>query len=206
MIYMEEIKMNEKKIIDALKKLQDSVFGLEARYSEFCYTQNETAIELDILKTEAFFEELLSYVRTDSNYTYVLEEHISDFLNIVIRYIDCTFSASEQKLSSIKKIADSVRKEHEEQVSTFDILITDQKDCMDSDTYALYEKFTKEIAHIDQDAFYVCIRHALEKFADVHKTNCLYSEEMTIHFAHKISRLANEIQFEYRHGAPARRR
>ena len=202
---MGDIKANEKKIMDALRKLSDSVFGLESKYTEFCYSDEEGTLALDEEKTKNFISELLSYAKADVKFLVELEPLLVDFIHIAIRYIDCTFSPSEQKLSSIKKIADTVRKERIDQVSTFDILITDQKEYIDSTTYTLYENFTHRIVEIDQDAFYLCTKHALEKFADDHMLNCLYSEELSKQFARKITRFANEIAFEYRNGTPRRR-
>ena len=201
---MSNIDKNEEKLIKALKELQNSVFGLEARYTSYCYSCEDRSFSLNHEKTAEFINELMTYIKADKQFDSSMEKPIFDFLHIVIQYMDCTFSISEHKLSSIKKIADTIRKQKPDQISTFDILITDQKEHMDPTSYSLYEEFTQNIVTINQDAFYTCVRHALEKFADEHHLNCLHDDDETERLAQRIKRIAMNVAFEYRHSSRSR--
>ena len=195
---MDEIQKREKKILDAIQQLKDSVFGMETSYAQYCYSVNEHKSELDFEKVNQFIYKLINYASADSRFTAELKPLIQDFLTITLQYLDSTFASYEYKFSSIRKIAYTIRKNNAEQKSTFDILITDVEQDLSTDCFALYKKFTNDILSVDQESFYLCIKHALEKFVDEHGLNCIDDENAVDQMVSKIHQLAYRVKLDNR--------
>ena len=129
---MSNFAENEKKLLKAIQQFKDTAFGLESRYTPYCYEYIDGVRRLNEEKVETFITELEELAKRSSFYTDALTSLIDKFLRVVIRYMDCTFAPYEYKFVSIRKIADTVYKQSLAQVSTFDILITDQKHKIDN--------------------------------------------------------------------------
>lgn len=184
---------NEKKLLKAIQQFKDTAFGLESRYTSYCYEYIGGVRQLNEEKVEAFITELEELAKRSSFYTDALTSLIDKFLRVVIRYMDCTFAPYEYKFVSIRKIADTVYKQSLTQVSTFDILITDQKQKMDPYYYSLYENFTKDIVDADQSAFFRCIKTSLDAFVDEHQLNCLHDDQETAELVARINQYSRRL-------------
>ena len=193
---MDKIQKQEKQIFDAIQLLKDAVFGMESSYAPYCYFSTAQVRKLDVDKMRQFIEELLLLASQDSRYSSDLESLIKDFLLITLNYLDCTFASNEYKFSSIRKIAYATWKQAENQTSTFDILITDVEKNISSECFDLYKQFTKQIITVDQDAFYICVKHSLEKFVDNHGLNCIGDEDAVDQMTSRIRQLAFRINVD----------
>ena len=190
---MSNFAENEKKLLKAIQQFKDTAFGLESRYTPYCYEYVDGIRKLNEEKVEAFIAELEELAKRSSFYTDALANLIDKFLRVVIRYMDCTFAPYEYKFVSIRKIADTVYKQSSTQVSTFDILITDQRNKLDRYHYSLYEDFTKEIVDADQTAFYRCVKTALDSFVDGHQLNCLHDDTETAELVARINQFSRRL-------------
>lgn len=195
---MEDRKKREKKIFDAIQQLKDAVFGMESSYAQYCYSMSERRWKFDPEKANQFISELIGYAVEDPRYAGELEPLIRDFLIIVLEYLDCTFASNEYKFCSIRKIAYATWKETAENVSTFDVLITDVEKDLSADCFQIYKKFTNAIVTVDQDAFYICIKHALEKFVDENGLSCIDDEDAVDQMVARIRQLAYRLKVDNR--------
>ena len=184
---------NEKKLLKAIQQFKDTAFGLESRYTPYCYEYVNGVRRLNEEKVGAFVSELEELAKRSSFYTDALTGLIDKFLRVVIRYMDCTFAPNEYKFVSIRKLADTVYKQSSTQNSTFDILITDQRNKFDRHHYSLYEDFAKDIVNVDQTAFYRCVKTALDAFVDDHQLNCLHDDEKTAELVARINQYSHRL-------------
>lgn len=185
--------------MDALQLLKDTIFGMEASYTDFCYNKEAPGWYLDEDKVQSFIRELLKNAKCLHICTPDQEELISSFLHIVIEYLDRTFSSHEYKFSSIRKISAAVKKEFIYYKSPFDILIEDEQKNLSEECLAMHTNFTNKIVSVNQDDFVACVKYALEKFIDDHQLSCLSDEFAARQTASRIRRLADRIQLDQRH-------
>lgn len=190
---MSNFAENEKKLLKAIQQFKDTAFGLESKYTPYCYEYIDGLRQLNGEKVDAFIAELEGLAKGNSLYTDALMDLIDKFLRIVIRYMDCTFAPNEYKFVSIRKLADTIYKQSATQNSTFDILITDQRNKLDPYHYSLYEDFTKNIVSVDQTAFYRCIKTALDAFVDGHQLNCLHDDKKTADLIARINQYSHKL-------------
>ena len=185
--------------MDALQLLKDTILGMEASYSDFCYAKDIPGWQLDEDKIQVFIGELLVHAQSHPCCTQELEGLIRDFLYIVIQYMDITFTHIEYKFSSIRKIAAVVRKENINNTSPFDILITDEKERLSPTCLSLYARFTRNIVAVNQDDFFICVKYALETFINNHQLNCLSNELVVKQTSRRIKRLADLVRLDNKH-------
>ncbi len=193
-------RANEDKIFKAIRDFKDSVFGLRQSYVPFCYTHSrEDGDVFSVEKMSVFAFELFVYARQTKEYTDELKQVLSSYFRMVLMLLHAICSSGDWIFVSMRKLAEAALKSGTESESTLDRIVKSHTDRIDSafpdgEFWEEYEMFCRDMGRVDNEAFYLSVKHALETFLDEHQLNVLDRDSSTDAVVARLSRLAASVE------------
>lgn len=193
-------KANEDKIFKAIRDFKDSVFGLRQSYMPFCYTRSgEDGDVFSMEKMTAFARELTGYAKQTKEYTDELEGVLSGYFPTVLMLLHAICSSGDWMFVSMRKLAEAALKSSVEDESTLDRIVSSYRSRIDrafpcGEFWQEYEAFCRDMGRVDNEAFYLSVKHALEAFLDEHRLNVLDRDSSTDAIVARLSRLAASVE------------
>ena len=195
---------NEQKIFSAIQELKDSIFGLKQSYTEFCYDYSEeTGLFLDPEKTNDFANNLLETSKPVRYYDSDFEEIFPLFIKMSVIFLDATCNPSDWLFVSIRKIGKTIYEEDPQQKSTFEIMVNNAKEAINShhdskQFWDTYELFQSKSSLINMRNFGQYVKLSVERFIDDNGLNYLDDTKATEMLISRINRtssiIAKEVQ------------
>ena len=197
---------NEEKIFKAIRDFKDSVFGLRQSYTTFCYTRSDEDGEVFSMdKMTVFAFELYVYSRQTKEYTDELEKILASYFRMVLMLLHAICSSGDWIFVSMRKLAEAALKSSTEDESTLDRIVSSHRSRIDrafpdGAFWQEYELFCCDMGRVDNEAFYLSVKHALEKFLDEHRLNVLDRDSSTDAVVARLSRLAASVERDLARG------
>lgn len=190
---------NEEKIFKAIQDLKDSVFGLRQPYISYCYNYSEEdGYRFVPARAEYFAAELTRCAMGTRTYGEELSEVMPLFFRTILRLLAAICGSGDWVFVSFRKLAEAALKDDPEDQSVLERIVDSHRAAIarmffEEDFYPEYEAFRGYMGRVDGEAFYLCVKHAVEDFVDEQRLNVLDHDQLTGTVVARISRLAATI-------------
>lgn len=192
--------INEKKVFDAIQELKDSIFGMNQPYIGYCYDYSlENGHSLNIDRVDEFANALSETSKKVSVYDNHFSEVLPSFFRLSVLFLDAVCNPSDWIFVSIRKIAETVYKQDNDQQSTFDIMVEKSsihRFAAKETFYKEYNHFNKCIHDVEMTNFARCVKLTLECFIDEKELNPLADDDSIRAIISRVNRTSSVISRE----------